>query len=271
MDKFVSKLSLYDILSMIIPGGTILLFLSRYFGYYWKADTTWLDVPAFYVIALMLAYIVGLVDHIISSEMWKMFRNNPLLIQKGHDMMLSETNEGTIPKSTGHIKDCICMKFLVYAPMIVCFCFAVIIVVLYSLQKNMAYCCLFYVGLILLVMTIALLIFLADKESSNHSLEARKLMSIYYDAYYYLDNKGKLGAVTIIEGQIAFLEGMIIPLFLFTLLPDRYWNTNSLAIIYGIKFLILLLCVSINYAVYKRAIKVHYLVWCNEHYYKKLK
>lgn len=267
----MSKFSLYDILSMIIPGGTILLFLSRYFGYYWKADTTWLDVPIFYVIALMLAYIVGLVNHVISSEVWKMFRNNPLLIQIGHDMMLAETNESTIPKATGHSKDCICLKFLFYAPTIGCFCFEVIIVVLYLFQKAMTYYSLFYVGLILLVIMVALLIFLADKESSDQSVEARKLMSIYYDAYYYLDNKGKLGAVTIIEGQIAFLEGMIIPLFLFTLLPDRYWNTNSLAIIYGIKFLILLLCVAINYAVYKRAIKVHYLVWCNEHYYKKLK
>ncbi len=28
MDNFFSKLSLYDILSMVIPGGTIFLFLS---------------------------------------------------------------------------------------------------------------------------------------------------------------------------------------------------------------------------------------------------
>ena len=43
MDKFVSKLSLYDILSMAIPGGTIFLFLSMTLGYKLKINESEID------------------------------------------------------------------------------------------------------------------------------------------------------------------------------------------------------------------------------------
>lgn len=118
---------------------------------------------------------------------------------------------------------------------------------------------------------IVILIYLAKmarRKSDNF------LLNKYYDAYYYLAVKGKLGPISIIDGQIAFIESMVIPLFLFTLLQNNSWDVLLPCItcnpnIYCIKLLILLLCISMIFIVYNRSIKVHYLVWCNFHYYNE--
>lgn len=92
MDKFTSKLSLYDILAMVIPGGAILLSLSLLFDGTWKMDTTFVSDEVAYCIVIVLSYIVGLANHVFSCHVWKMFRNNPLLLDKTFEEAVKHPN-----------------------------------------------------------------------------------------------------------------------------------------------------------------------------------
>lgn len=268
MNNLLSKLSLYDILSMVIPGGTILLFLSLYAGYNWKMNDGFVDSLIFYFIVVSLAYIIGIVNHVVSFEMWKIFRNNPELICKGLELLEDETGKNISTQYIRNTIECICIKYIVKVPMIVLFGIAPVLCILKTLQC----CCVFWIGLILLLIMIIVLVSLSNAAKKTN----QSLLSKYYDAYYDLEVKGKLGAISTIEGQIAFIESMAIPLFLFILLPENSWKAmlsyemSFPCCIYCIKLLILLLCISFIYVVYNRAIKVHYLVWCNFHYYNKI-
>lgn len=64
LDKIVSKFSLYDFLSMVVPGVTILLFFSRLFSCVWKIKPDFYpnEVAAYFII-LVLAYLIGLVNN----------------------------------------------------------------------------------------------------------------------------------------------------------------------------------------------------------------
>lgn len=267
MNNLLSKISLYDILSMVIPGGTILLFLSLSAGYNWKMNGDFVDSLIFYFIVVSLAYIIGIVNHVISSEMWKSLRNNPVLIRKGLEQLKNETGKNISNLSIKNNARDIGIKFLVIVPILL-FCYIAFFG--YILRSHQC-CCVFCIGLILLCTIAIMFISFAIKESKEHDQE---LIDKYYNAYYGLEVKGKLGAISIIDNQIAFLENMAIPLFLFIFLPEEYWEALFPCItcnpsINCIKLLIILLCISMIYVVYNRAIKVHYLVWCNFHYYKE--
>lgn len=80
MKDFVAKISLYDILAMLIPGGTIFLFLSLTLGYKLKMDKELIDPILGWVIALVLSYLLGIINHVYTLNLWKCFRNNPEMI-----------------------------------------------------------------------------------------------------------------------------------------------------------------------------------------------
>ena len=79
MDKFVSKLSLYDILSMVIPGGTIFLFFSMTLKYELYFCEYHIDSALGWIIALVASYLLGLINHICTAIIWKKFRKNHML------------------------------------------------------------------------------------------------------------------------------------------------------------------------------------------------
>lgn len=80
MNQFLGKLSLYDIIVMIIPGGTILLFFLDYYGvdllYNGSCGISSLAVFE----AVVASYIIGMGNHVIAKKLWRTFRNNGLLL-----------------------------------------------------------------------------------------------------------------------------------------------------------------------------------------------
>ena len=80
MKDIVSKFSLYDILAMIVPGGTILLYISLSL----LENTLIFDVSKAHAsitwaIILIVSYLLGLINQYITSQIWKSFRNNPYI------------------------------------------------------------------------------------------------------------------------------------------------------------------------------------------------
>ena len=80
MDQFFGKLSLYDIIVMIIPGGAILLFFLDYYGVdLLSIDSN--DINSLAVLgAVVASYIIGMGNHVMAKKFWGIFRNNYFLL-----------------------------------------------------------------------------------------------------------------------------------------------------------------------------------------------
>ncbi len=68
MDLFFGKLSLYDIIVMIIPGGAILLFFLDYYGVdLLSIDSN--DINSLAVLgAVVASYIIGMGNHVMAKK-----------------------------------------------------------------------------------------------------------------------------------------------------------------------------------------------------------
>lgn len=80
MDKFFGKLSLYDIIVMVIPGGAILLFFLDYYGID-LISTDFNNISSLTILGMIVAsYIIGMGNHVIAKKLWGMLRNNYWLL-----------------------------------------------------------------------------------------------------------------------------------------------------------------------------------------------
>ena len=80
MDQFLGKLSLYDIIVMIIPGGAILLFFLDYYGVDLLSIGSNDISPLTVLGAVVASYIIGMGNHVIAKKLWKTLRNNYWLL-----------------------------------------------------------------------------------------------------------------------------------------------------------------------------------------------
>lgn len=78
--NIISKFSLYDIIAMVIPGFTILLFITSLMGYKWTVNEMNVDSTVFWIVAATLSYCLGIVNEVISRQLWAGLRNNPYMI-----------------------------------------------------------------------------------------------------------------------------------------------------------------------------------------------
>lgn len=277
MDKFTSKLSLYDILAMVIPGGAILLSLSLLFDGTWKMDTTFVSDEVAYCIVIVLSYIVGLANHVFSCHVWKMFRNNPLLLDKTFEEAVKHPNfkwlNALYPvrvEPSMKYSDLASHLLLVY---VILFCIsACAFNILYELfGKNDA-------NIVVLVMVLSYLVILglalyALNKNFCFAGFSHPIVCAYYDAYYFVANHRYNDDIFIMEGQVAFMQNMILPLSFLVLWPNRIWSNLGVVgdtRIFSAKLFVILLSLAICYCVYKRILKIHGLVWENYEFLKEL-
>ncbi len=196
MNQFLGKLSLYDIIVMVIPGGTILLFFLDYYGVDLLYNGSY-GISSLAVLGMVVAsYIIGMGNHVIAKKLWRIIRNNGLLLSYSLGMVKNEDTKE-----------------------------------LNNLMKNVNLeCC------------------KLDLQSKS-SLEDK-----YYEAYSYVLEKSKYGGISIIEGQVAFLQSMIIPMVLMLFLFSKH---DSLPLFSGC-FLLLLISL---YLILNRTLLIHKQVW----------
>lgn len=191
MKDFTSKLSLYDILSMVIPGGTIFLFISLTLGYKLKVNICEIDTALGCIIALVISYLLGLINHVCTTISWKWFRDNHMLWW-GKNFLFCETL---------CFMD-ICLLGLITLSMLGC---------LLSHVKNEQVICLI-ISITFLIIFICGIVELKKKQENDTFQHIRKQ---YYDKYYYVMKNRYNDDIPIMEGQVAFLQNMLYPLALF--------------------------------------------------------
>ena len=74
--NFLSKLSLYDILAMIVPGFIILLWGLSMCKLSWMPNTLEVDNSIIWAIWLIAAYLIDIINHLLTSRIWNKTRNS---------------------------------------------------------------------------------------------------------------------------------------------------------------------------------------------------
>lgn len=292
MDILSSKFSLYDFLAMVIPGGTILLFLHVLFlSVQFPMNVISGGIHnmgnVFYgIIIITLAYIIGLGNHLLAGKIWAGLRNNPKLIEENFNEVLhrlpKDNNVNLLYNSKKHsdvaikgsaLQDYILGGYwMLFSVFIVSLIFHVISV---SLSSSKFFVCLAWIciilGVLLCLLSLAYVFFIEKNENNI-------LINAYYEAYYFVQQKNKNGDVFVMEAQVAFLQSMFIPLALFLCLPPECVETifsispkyNECYICFLLKVPLALLWLSILPTIYSRINKIHNRVWEDYEYLKRL-
>ena len=106
--NFLSKLSLYDILAMIVPGFIILLWGLSMCKLSWMPNTFEVDNSIIWAIWLIAAYLIGIINHVLTSRIWNKTRNS-------HDF-LAETLQKTF---TSIFRNCFRWQHLAFSYILV--------------------------------------------------------------------------------------------------------------------------------------------------------
>lgn len=257
-------MSLYDIVSMIIPGGILLWILSKYCPCLCflkdMLDDHEVIVSVFFICPA--AYVLGLANHIVASKLWRVFRNNPLLLAKCLDDEINlfhtthKLSTITIKKdsnlNTGRVNafnDFIEYSFVVALGIVV---LSAVIDIIFSLHFNG------YVILALALLYTVLWAFSTMFVNGGADDESKKITDAYYVAYYYDQQTSKNSDISVMEGQVAFLQSMTIPL---AILVASHATCICLPISQYIRFAIFVTYIGIFPLIYNRIKKIHCRVW----------
>lgn len=230
----ISKLSLYDLFAMVIPGGIII-----------AAIWPWLDlelpfrieelccgskvvvenkVPGWvWVVFTIAAYFVGLINNWISDGVSRGFRNNTNIIENALQKVLRD-NENI------HLQDYGIMRHNVTAIEIKGLC-QVLKEVSKDIYKH----------------------WLKDGDTVNSPL--------YYWVYYKLYEQNLLSSIPILEAQVALIRNCLIPIAILTLslgFKLCWWFAASLLIMLIALFVVMV----------QRQNKVYQMVWEAANYYE---
>lgn len=291
MSQFIAKVSLYDILTMMIPGGTIILFLQYLLAslpFPINAISTFLQSLWSWqncVVILVLSYMIGLANHLLACQVWRNFRNDYRIIRSKlfeviSDMPLSfylkylfHSEDNEREELPGQIREIASTSlWLIFAVWFVSQLFMLASEMLFSKDVELLLCEIDIVlVMVLCLMTLAIPLFYTKTED-------KALLDAYYEAYYYVQQNSERSNIPVIESQVAFLQSMLLPLLLMQSLPtssvEKMFSlelgTNANYIVFIIKVFWVSLCVSIIPMVIYRQNKIYELVWYDYEYLKRL-
>ena len=126
-------------------------------------------------------------------------------------------------------------------------------------------CCAWIVLAVFL--SILYLVNLYIKCSSNNSTERSLGLEKYYEAYYYVQQNSQNKDIPIMEGQVAFLQSMTIPISLLATMQGSAASFMNC----GIRLLIFMVYIGIFPIVYDRIKKIHIRVWEDYEFLKRNK
>ena len=270
MKDFASKLSLYDILSMLIPGSTIFIFLSLALENELQLYPFKINTAIGWIIVLVSSYLIGLINHVFTAIIWHPLRNRHTMIEKELLNITDTGNTRYLSKflskiSINNIKreERIYIRFIILG-----YC----VPTLATLFLGLTYCKYKLTSLPLIVYIIILaIIVIVQYFYRRKKCDIKNTLSIdaYYEAYYYV-SKHKMGnEISIIEGQVAFMQNMFLPLSLMLVLPlstYEYYICNA----YIIKILISVGICLLLPTIYYRQNKIYEHVWEDYEYLKRI-
>ena len=205
---FISKLSLYDILAMLIPGVVVILFfaiaMGSDFSFFCEAKIPqWLAI----LCLLVVAYIVGLINHCFTSYFWREFSSHCFELNDiwNRKNRLTDFRKILFP---GRVLALICW---------------IILAVIFHLFDGLSYEAIPKWIIICLPALLCFVMAFAIYFASKYYGEPQKMtdeLNAHYTRYYYVVKSNFSNDIAIIESQIAFLQNMLFPLALFYFLPS---------------------------------------------------
>ena len=261
MKEIFSKLSLYDMLAMLIPGGTILVFIALSLDFELYLDTSKMAPALAWTVMMILAYLIGIVNHIVTSVLWSPFRNNIEMVNEVGKVVDGVKGE----KSIRFLINC-CIEPIITILLIVLVC-----LFFYCCKWNDCACWIFVVPVYYMVMMLISLFKNRRKDSNKKKEdEKEKLMDAYYRSYYFALKNSYSNDIPIMEGQVAFMQSMIIPLLLLTLLPKDVLSDYIFGYECCVRGLVISLIVLMVLAIILRQRKIYERVWEDAKFLKLL-
>lgn len=243
MDSLASKLSLYDILAMIIPGWLLLSFFLTIF----VID----DYPIFNIcltdhtcfiylvyitgdiylkifVTLILSYIIGLIWNMFMNVIFAGFRNDYFSIKRSWISMYIFNNN-------------------------------------YYHNKNI-------INNFIEAHRVLLLIYnylFTHKISYYNPLLRYIIIDLYYSSYYHALKNKFSNDIPILEGQVVFLRNIIIIFILYIIIPFTFYNINLIKCCM-LAFILFILAFLSFFAMISRQNKIYQRVWEDDYYLRKI-
>lgn len=131
------------------------------------------------------------------------------------------------------------------------------------------------VGILFLIFSVVLMLAVPIFDGGQ---KERTILDVYYNAYYYVLQTYKNKDISVLEGQVAFLESMFVPILAFLCMPYKSLISffmlgdvvNASYVILLFKCLIALLWLGLLPAISNRIAKIHELVWYDYEYLKRI-
>lgn len=259
MKDFISKLTIYDILSMVIPGGTILLCIvvSLHNDVFQKGCK--IDSYILWISASVLSYLIGIVNHSITAILWSKFRNCPQMLQVASD-------------ETGKDKCCFEIFIACLSPfMIILLLFTAFYIVKDCISlKQINFC---YIILPFLIFSCVFLVRSLCNININCDNIDTNIKDDYYQKYYYVATHTYRNDIFTIEGQVALMQNMFFPIFYLLMLPHDILN-SILAInkdqVCLLKLSLLFLLVLLLPTIFHRQMKIYRCIYEDWKYLYKM-
>ena len=281
---FTSKLSLYDIIAMIIPGGTILLYLLINLGYKLTIDEFKINEALCWIIGVVASYILGIINHHFTKVLWCRHKNNTDVIlctlletKNKHTIALNDLI-GNEPRCSKNSEDIFCDQVKFSICLVVFFAIGVLIFTVVGKLPCWDACGTYIISMLLGILFIIILLYCVPKIKREND---EGLLDKYYEAYTYVQQRGQIKGIPIIEGQVAFLQGMLLPLLLLSTLDH-----NKLGFLINLSVCsckccqshsccpircgILLVCLLIFPVVFSRLNATYRIVWEYYEYVKRI-
>ena len=243
MNNIFPRISLFDTLAMMIPGGATLAILISCCGYNLQIEKS-IEIEEWiiYTNILVVCYLLGNIVNVIMDIIWYPIRNNPIFL-----------------KISQYIYNCSLQVNDIYRNIALFTCSIVTIGGLTTV--------IYYTNCIIILFAILPLIFILWIFQLRDN---KQITKEYYKQYYYVAKNSTNNTISIIEAQIAFMRNMLFPLIMFsilnekTLFPDYFPELNKTGLIVAGSFLLFVTIII-------RQHKVYVIVWEDYKYFNALK
>lgn len=265
----VSRISLYDMLAIFLPGAMVLSAIILLLGNNLNFYSNCVNSVIVWIVFFIVSYLLGLLNNVATSSAVSLigFRNNASMIARSFNAVYEKLEK--LKKLSCFKKDMsgqkeggICCKILLAVVAII-----LLAVLIKAIYKNTTDNVQYLVVIPFLVYSIFLFVG-TYKHIGNRTRNYNKsrIVNDYYTAYYSTSENKIHDDISIMESQVAFIHSMIVPLLLFILIPnDRLSFLDTEVCNYRmalvIKALVLVGIILILVCAYMRQMTIYRRVW----------
>jgi len=243
--RFLSALSLFDFLAILIPGGALMAIIGEWLGFSpFELCICTKDKFFVYSIILVVAYLIGIAYTCLMDFFFKGYRDSTKFMMNALKKVYESNQfkskyQETFQELTGYTSENIKRYGHPLFDNIQCL-ISCVLFCLYRIFNEKCNC--------LLLCWIK-----SSQIGQDHYIAFKRK---YYEAYYYVSQHSASSSITVMESQVAFIRNMLIPLLLITIdIGDYFVNFCKY------QFLCFVLIYFLLSAMISRQNKIYERVW----------